>query len=102
MELRGVLTCNRRRSIKDYWQGRVLDLQLMWTMIRAAFNVVNYAPSGLLSVLVQESEKVLIEAWEVIREVERCGEALYAKRPVNLPAWERLGRAHIPRGLPDE
>ena len=46
-ELRGVLRSNRRRSIKDYWRGRVPDLQLRWTAIRGAINVVNYAPSGL-------------------------------------------------------
>ena len=27
---------------------------------------------------------------------------MYAKRPVNLPAFERLVRAHIPHGVPDE
>ena len=43
-ELRGVLRSNRRRSIKDYWRGRVPDLQLRWTAIRGAINVVNYAP----------------------------------------------------------
>ena len=43
-ELRGVLVSNRRRSIKDYWRGRVPDLQLRWTAIRGAINVVNYAP----------------------------------------------------------
>ena len=46
-ELRGVLRSNRRRSIKDYWRRRVPDLQLRWTAIRGAINVVNYAPSGL-------------------------------------------------------
>ena len=46
-ELRGVLRSNRRRFIKDYWRGRVPDLQLRWTAIRGAINVVNYAPSGL-------------------------------------------------------
>ena len=56
-ELRGVLRCNMRRSIKDYWRGMVPDLQLRWTAIRGAINVVNYAPSGLWSVRVQESEK---------------------------------------------
>ena len=101
-ELRGVLKGNRRRSIKDYWRGRVPDLQLRWTAIRGAINVVNYAPSGLRSVRVQESEKVLMEASEVIGEVRRYWEALYAKTPVNLPAFERLVRAHIPRGVPEE
>ena len=43
-ELRGVLRSKRRRSIKDYWRGRVPDLQLRWTAIRGAINVVNYAP----------------------------------------------------------
>ena len=70
-ELRGVLRSNRRRSIKDYWRGRVPDLQLRWTAIRGAINVVNYAPSGLWSVRVRESEKVLLEAWDVIGEVQR-------------------------------
>ena len=37
-----------------------------------------------------------------IGEVQRYWEALYAKRPVNLPAFERLVRAHIPRGVPEE
>ena len=85
-ELRGVLRSNRRRSIKDYWRGRVPDLQLRWTAIRGAINVVNYAPSGLWSVRVRESEKVLLEASDVIGEVQGYWEALYAKRPVNLPA----------------
>ena len=68
-ELRGVLRSNRRRSIKDYWRGRVPDLQLRWTAIWGAINVVNYAPSGLWSVRVRESEKVLLEASDVIGEV---------------------------------
>ena len=101
-ELRDVLRSNRRRSIKDYWRGRVPDLQLRWTAIRGAINVVNYAPSGLLSVRVRESEKVLLEASDVIGEVQRYWEALYAKRPVNLPAFERLVRAHIPKGVQEE
>ena len=101
-ELRGVLRSNRRRSIKDYWRGRVPDLQLRWTAIRGAINMVNYAPSGLWSVRVWESEKVRLEASNVIGEVRRYWEALYAKQPVNLPAFERLVRAHIPRGVPEE
>ena len=64
--------------------------------------MVNYAPSGLWSVRVCESEKVLLEAADVVGEVHRYWEALYAKQPVNLPAFERLVRAHIPRGLPEE
>ena len=75
-ELRGVLRSNRRRSIKDYWRGKVPDLQLRWTVIRGAINVVNYAPSGLWSVRVRESEKVLPEASDVIGEVQRYWEAL--------------------------
>ena len=59
-ELQGVLGSNRRRSIKDYWRGRVPDLQLRWTAIRGAINVVNYAPSSLWSVRVRESEKMLL------------------------------------------
>ena len=68
-ELRGVLRCNRRRSIKDYWRSKVPDLQLCWTAIRGAINMVSYAPSGMWSVRVRESEKVLMEASEVIGEV---------------------------------
>ena len=64
--------------------------------------MVNYAPSGLWSVRIQEPEKVLMEASEVIREVQRYWEALYAKRPVILPAFEGLVGAHIPRGVPQE
>ena len=101
-ELRGVLRSNRRRSIKDYWRGRVPDLQLRWTAIRGAINVVSYAPSGLWSVRVRESEKVLLEGSDVIGKVQRYWEALYAKRPVNLPAFERLVQAHIPGGVPEE
>ena len=101
-ELRGVLGSNRRRSIKDYWRHRVPDLQLRWTAIRGAINVVNHAPSGLWSVRVRESEKVLMEASDVIGKVQRYWEALYAKRLVNLPAFEWLFRAHIPRGVPEE
>ena len=101
-ELRDVRRRNRRRSRKDYWRGRVPDLQLRWTAIRGGINVVNYATSGLWSVRVPESEKVLMEASDVIGKVERYWEALYAKRPVNLAAFERLVRAHIPRGVPEE
>ena len=101
-ELRDVLRSNRHRSIKDYWRGRVPDLQLRWTAIRGAINVVNYAPSGVWSVRVRESEKVLLEASDVITEVQRYWEALYAKQPENLPAFERLVRAHIPKGVPEE
>ena len=101
-ELRDVLRSNRRRSVKDYWRGRVPDLQLRWTAIRGAINVVNYAPFGLWSVRVRELQRVLMEASDVVGEVERYWEALYAKRPLNLPAFERLDRAHIPRGLPEE
>ena len=68
-ELRGVLRSNRRRSIKDYWRGSVPDLQLRWTAIRGAINVVNYAPSGLWSLRVCESEKVFLEASDVIGDV---------------------------------
>ena len=45
---------------------------------------------------------MLLEASDVIGEVQRYWEALYAKLPVNLPAFERLVRAHIPRGVPEE
>ena len=45
---------------------------------------------------------MLLEASDVIGEVHRYWEALYAKRPVNLPAFERLVRAHIPKGVPEE
>ena len=58
--------------------------------------------SSLWSVRVRESEKVLLEASDVIGEVQRNWEALYAKQPVKLPAFERLVRAHIPRGGPEE
>ena len=102
VELRRVLMCNRRTSIKDYWRGRVPDLQHRWTAIWGAINVVNYALSGLWSVCVQESEKVLVEASEVIGEVQRYWQALYANRPLNLTSFERLVRAHIPRGAPEE
>ena len=101
-ELRAVLRSSRRQSIKDYWRCRVPDLQLRWTAIRGAGNVVNCAPSGLWSVCVPESEKVLLEASDVIGEVQRYWEALYAKRPVNLPAFEQLVWAHNPRGVPEE
>ena len=101
-ELRGVVRSNKRWSIKDYWWGRVPDLQLRWTAIRGAINVVNYAPSGLWSVRVCESEKVLLEASDVVGEVQEYWAALYAKRPVKLPAFERLVWAHIPRGVPEE
>ena len=69
-ELRGVLIRNRRRSIKD-WRGKVPDLQLWWTTIRGAINVVSYTPSGLWSVRVRESEKVLMDASKVIGAVQR-------------------------------
>ena len=91
-ELRGVLRCNRRKSIKDYWQGKVPDLKLRWTAIRGAINVVNYTPPGLWLVRVWESEKVLMETSEVFGEVQRYWEVLYAKRLVTLPAFERLVR----------
>ena len=101
-ELRGVLRCNPRSSINDYWRGKLPDLQLRWAVIRGDINVVSCVPSGLWSVRVRESEKVLMGASEVIGEVRRYWEALYAKRPENLPAFERLVRAHIPRGVSDE
>ena len=63
---------------------------------------MNYAPSGLWFVRVQDSVKVLMEASDVIGEVQRYWEALYAKQPVNVPAFKRLVRAHIPWGVPDE
>ena len=97
-QLRGVLKSNRRRSIKNYWRGRVPDLQLRWTAIRGAINVVNYAPLGLWSLRFRESEKVLLEASDVIGEVQRYREALYAKRPVTVPAFERLVRPTSPEG----
>ena len=77
--------------------GTVPDLQLRWTAIRGAINMVNYARSNLWSVRVREWEKVLMEASDVIGEVQRYWKVLYAKRPVNLPAFERLARADIPR-----
>ena len=43
-----------------------------------------------------------MEASKVIAQVQRYWEALYAMRPVNLPAFEKLVRAHISRGVPDE
>ena len=57
------------------------DLRLRWTAIRGAINVVSHAPSGLWSVRVRQWEKVPMEAAEVIGEVQRYWEALYAKRP---------------------
>ena len=45
---------------------------------------------------------MLLEASDVIDEVQRYWEALYAKRPVNLPAFERLVWAHIPKEVPEE
>ena len=54
--------------------------------------MVNYASSGLWSVRVLESEKVLLGASDIIGEVQRYWEALYAKQPVNLPAFEWLVR----------
>ena len=77
-------------------------LQLRWTAIRGAINVVSYAHSGLRSVRVPESEKVLMEASDVIGQVQGYWEALYAKCPVNPSTFERLVRAHIPRGAPHE
>ena len=98
----GFLRCNRRNCIKDYWRSKMPDRQLLWTAIGGAINVVSYAPSGLWSVRVRESERVLIEASEVIGEVQRYWQALYAKRPVNLRAFERVVRAHLPQGVPYE
>ena len=45
---------------------------------------------------------MLLEASDVIGEVQMDSEAPYAKQPANLPASERLVRAHIPRGVPEE
>ena len=101
-DLRHVLRRNRLRSMKDYRPGTVPDLHLRWTVIHGTINVVKDALSGLWSVRVQESQKVLMEALEVMGEVLKLSEALYDKRPVNLPALERLVRAHIPRGVPEE
>ena len=85
-EVMGVLRCNRCYSIKDYWRSKMPDLQLCCTAIRGAINVLSYAPSGPWSVRVRQLEKDLMEAWHVIGDVQRDWEALYAKRPVNLPA----------------
>ena len=65
-------------------------------------NVVNYAPFGLWVVRIRDSEKVLMEAAAVIGDLQRYWEAVYAKRPINLPALERLDMAHIPCGVPGE
>ena len=43
-----------------------------------------------------------MEASEVIAELQRYWESLYAKWPVNLRAFGRLVRANIPRGVRDE
>ena len=64
--------------------------------------MVSCTPSGFLSLRACESEKVLMEASQFIGEIQRYREALYAKRPVNLPAFERLARAHILWGVLDE
>ena len=66
---RGVLKCNQRKSIKHCRRGKVPDFQLRWTAIHGAINLVTYAPSGLWSVRIRESEKVLMEAPKVIGEV---------------------------------
>ena len=92
----------RHTSIKNYWRGKVPDLQLLWMAIRRPIYVVSYAPSGLWSVRVQESKKMLMEASVVIGEVQRYLGAMYARMLVNLPPFERLVRAHIPRYVPDE
>ena len=60
-ELRGVLRRHRPKYIKDCCRSKVPDLQLRWTAIHRAMNVVSYAPSGLWSVRMWESEKVLID-----------------------------------------
>ena len=78
------------------------DPQLRLTAIRGAINVVNYALLGLWYVRVHESENVIMEASQLIAEVQRYWEALRAKRLVNLPAFERLARAHITQGVPEE
>ena len=70
-ELKGRLRRHKRRSIKEYWRGKVPDLQLRWTPISRAINLVHYAPSSLWLVRVRELEKVLMEASEVIGEVQR-------------------------------
>ena len=48
--------------------------------------MVSYAPSGWCPFCGHELEKVLMEASEVIAEVQRYWEALYAQRPMNLRA----------------
>ena len=45
---------------------------------------------------------MLLDASDVISEVQRYWEALYAKPPVNLPAFEWLVGARIPLGVPAE
>ena len=81
---------------------RIYSSAAQRSAISGAINMVSYALSGLWSLCVREAEKVLMEVSEVIGEVHRYWEARYAKRSVNLPAFERLVRAHIPRGVPDE
>ena len=53
-ELRGVLRCHQRRSIKDFWRSKMPDVQLRWTAIRGAINLVSDARSGLWSLRVRE------------------------------------------------
>ena len=100
-ELRDVLRRNRRRFIKDYRQAG------SWT--RSFGGPPPRGPSILSGVhrhgcdaWVRESEKALAEACDVIGEVRRYSETLYAKRLVNLPAFERLVKAHIHSGGPEE
>ena len=71
-------------------------MQLPWAAIRGAIKVVKYGPSGLWSVRVQESQKVPMEALDIIGEIQLYWQALYNMRPVNLWAFETLARGHIP------
>ena len=93
-ELRDVLRSSRRSSIKDYWRGRVPDLQLHWTAIRGAINVVNYARSGLWSVLVRDPE-VLGGA---IRQAASEPAGLRAAGPGPHP-WGGAGGIEVGAGL---
>ena len=47
-ELRGGLRSNRRKSIKDYWRGRVTDLQLRSTVIRGGHQRGEQCPVRLV------------------------------------------------------
>ena len=98
-ELHGVLRWNCHRIIKDYLQGTVPDLQLQCAEIRGATNVVGWLVVNAGASVKKGPHGGLTR---YPKKSSTTGRELYPNWPVNPPALERLVRAQIPRGVPNE